>query len=295
MYWIAYTFLLATQLACVSAKPSVLFPLYIYPTPGAWQPLYWALGNNTKVTFKIIINPNSGPVKAGFPAGDLSNYVAAMTTLNQYPNAKTYGYVDTNWPKRPDDDIVRDIDSWKYGPSALIPTGGIFFDDVITNEANAIWSFNNAQSYARLDNFTDIIANPGTTPTFPDPRYPGTTTPSGIYSMANSTLVYENYYGTPYGPSVASNVAAYITSNNQGTPWNKLTAMVYGLPQSAASNNVTGGCAKTNSFLCTFTNSFTNVVGSLYLSDLPLINGGGNYTAFPNNFRAWVSILNGSA
>ncbi|KAI1081934.1 hypothetical protein F5B20DRAFT_533742 [Whalleya microplaca] len=217
-----------------------------------------------------------------------------MTILNTYPNAKTFGYIDTNYHRRNDNDIVADIDAWLYGPKALIPSGGIFFDDVLTDNADALWQMNNVASYARLDNFTELIFNPGTTPAFPDPRYPGTKTPSGVYTMANQTLVYENVWGSKYGPSTASNVSGFINGNNHGVAASRLSAMIYGLPTDATWNNVTGGCATTKSHLCTLTNNFTGVVDTLYLSDLPLVSGGGNYSAFPPDFMKWVGILAGA-
>ncbi|RDW85886.1 hypothetical protein BP5796_04211 [Coleophoma crateriformis] len=296
MFQLLTLFLLVLQLVGVEARPSILFPLYIYPSPGAWNPIYWALGNNTAVTFKIVINPNSGPPNAKLGAADLASYVSAVSVFKKYPNALTYGYVDTNYPNRNDSDIVADIDSWKYYSPALVPTGGIFFDDVHTMQVNGMWQLNNVAAYARADNFTDVIFNPGAAPAFPDPRYPNTQTVSLSYQYANRSLVYENFWGAATGPAVASNVSGFIQANNHGVAYTKLQAAVYQLPGDAVWNNITGGCAKTKSGLCNFTNSFTGVVDSLYLSDLAYIDGvGGNYSTFPNNFMAWAKILNGTA
>ncbi|USW48952.1 Putative Spherulation-specific family 4 [Septoria linicola] len=70
-----------------------LFPLYIYPLSGKWQPLLDAATQYPDVTFTAVINPYSGPDSVnGCPNKD---YVEAVHTLNQHSNIKTMGYVHT--------------------------------------------------------------------------------------------------------------------------------------------------------------------------------------------------------
>ena len=60
------------------SPPTVAIPLYIYPSPQAWEPLHNAIVDNPSVTFQIIINPNNGP---GSAAPD-ANYIAEVARLN---------------------------------------------------------------------------------------------------------------------------------------------------------------------------------------------------------------------
>merc|ERR1711977_487590 len=78
-------------------KSSVLLPLYIYPLPKAWDPLYTAIESHPTLDFTIIINPNSGPGKTGLPDEDYSREIAR---LSKYPNVYMVGYVRVNWCKR---------------------------------------------------------------------------------------------------------------------------------------------------------------------------------------------------
>lgn len=70
----------------------ILFPLYIYPFPNAWDPLFTAARANAALNFLAVINPDSGPGSG--PCPDTST-VSALTTLHSYPNIKTLGYVHT--------------------------------------------------------------------------------------------------------------------------------------------------------------------------------------------------------
>ena len=71
-----------------------LFPLYIYPLSGAWQPLIDQAKLYPDVTFTAVINPYNGPDSdsKGCPNKD---FVEAINSLHQYPNIKTMGYVHT--------------------------------------------------------------------------------------------------------------------------------------------------------------------------------------------------------
>ena len=70
----------------------ILLPLYIYPLPGAWDPLFNAAKANPTVTFQAVINPYSGP---NGPCPDAS-YINATSYLNTIPNIKTLAYVHVN-------------------------------------------------------------------------------------------------------------------------------------------------------------------------------------------------------
>src|SRR6266536_194297 len=61
-------------------KPAhILLPLYIYPEPSAWDPLYASLAAYPNTTFSIIVNPGSGPGASQYPD---SNYISCITKLH---------------------------------------------------------------------------------------------------------------------------------------------------------------------------------------------------------------------
>lgn len=99
-------------LAGSAAATSVLLPLYIYPTPGAWTPVYNAVAANASVHWQIVINPNSGPGPANtYPNSD---YITAISKLNSYKNVELIGYTPTNYTNRPYANVTQDIRTYAY-------------------------------------------------------------------------------------------------------------------------------------------------------------------------------------
>lgn len=76
----------------MSLTPSILAPFYIYPAPGAWEPLYTAATAHPDVRFDIIVNPDTGPGGAACPD---SNWISTLQQLSTYDNIRTLGYVHT--------------------------------------------------------------------------------------------------------------------------------------------------------------------------------------------------------
>lgn len=70
----------------------ILLPLYIYPTPGKWDPLFTAAKNNPDANFIAILNVDSGPGGSICPGADYQN---ATAYLNSIPNIQTLAYVHT--------------------------------------------------------------------------------------------------------------------------------------------------------------------------------------------------------
>ncbi|KAI9794227.1 MAG: hypothetical protein M1816_006153 [Peltula sp. TS41687] len=102
---------------------NIIVPLYVYPDPGAWDPLYEAyywveqrandvslvLGSISKhpsLNFTIIVNPSDGPGDPPYPD---DNYLKEIPRLNQYPNVRTVGYVAINYASRPIQKVLGDI------------------------------------------------------------------------------------------------------------------------------------------------------------------------------------------
>lgn len=123
----------STKLSPPARPLHIFLPLYIYPLPGAWDPLYSALSAHPDTTFSIIVNPGSGPGEGRYPD---SNYTECVSRLHEYPNAHILGYVSTQYAKRDqalvEEDIRKYADwaSWEAeGSSGSIAVDGIFFDE----------------------------------------------------------------------------------------------------------------------------------------------------------------------
>ncbi|GAB1741295.1 hypothetical protein NU219Hw_g6535t1 [Hortaea werneckii] len=70
----------------------ILVPLYMFPFPGAWDPLLQAAQKHPEITFQAIINPDSGPGQGNCPGPE---YSTALANLIAHPNIQTLGYVHT--------------------------------------------------------------------------------------------------------------------------------------------------------------------------------------------------------
>lgn len=114
---------------------SILLPLYIYPSPGSWDPLLTMAATHSNVDFTVIVNPASGPGTDSLPD---ENYVAALRSLDHFPNVNLLGYVRCTYGDRDVADIDEDIakyGDWEAQISDLDDGGlgvtlqGIFLDE----------------------------------------------------------------------------------------------------------------------------------------------------------------------
>ncbi|TPX66142.1 hypothetical protein SpCBS45565_g04668 [Spizellomyces sp. 'palustris'] len=132
----------------------LIFPLYIYPAPTSWDPVYVSLKTNPNTPHILIINPCSGPGTALD-----ANYTAALTQLRRYPNAMLIGYVSTAWGKR-DTDVVRaDIKQW-----ALWDVDGVFLDECSTGVKESDVYRDYKAFVSELWDDGVVVINPGTPP-----------------------------------------------------------------------------------------------------------------------------------
>ncbi|KAI1002288.1 hypothetical protein K3495_g5912 [Podosphaera aphanis] len=110
---------------------SILIPLYVYPSPGAWDPLYTAIEAYPNLNFTIIVNPGNGPGNGVIPD---ANYLREIPRLNSNSNVRTIGYISTSWTKRKLALVLADIDT--YAGWCVISAGlgisGIFLDETPT-------------------------------------------------------------------------------------------------------------------------------------------------------------------
>jgi hypothetical protein len=132
---------------------SILLPLYVYPSVGAWDPVYemfatsvsetsyfllmpvsdqYRVSTHPRVHFTAIVNPNSGPGESALPD---ELYLQAIKRLNAFDNVRTVGYVATTWCARDLSLVLDDIavySGWGgFNPSWAM--NGIFFDETPTN------------------------------------------------------------------------------------------------------------------------------------------------------------------
>lgn len=112
------------------SAPAIVIPLYIYPSPGAWDPLIRAAQAQPDVQFVGIINPNSGPGVEPLPD---ANYQKVLTDLCQISNIQLLGYVHADYGKRKPGTIKSEIDrysDWGTKSSGAFSVQGIFIDEV---------------------------------------------------------------------------------------------------------------------------------------------------------------------
>lgn len=155
-------------------KSSILIPLYVYPAPGAWDPLFAAITNYPSLNFTVVVNPASGP---GMGAGPDGNYTREIPKLNAYGNVQTVGYVSTDYTKRNLSLVLQDIGTYSAWSQNITAPGlgmnGIFLDETPSqyDEASAEY-YETIESAVRSSDGLGInpliIQNPGT---LPDARF----------------------------------------------------------------------------------------------------------------------------
>jgi len=89
-----------------------------------------SLNATSDLNYTIIVNPDSGPGNDSLPNDD---YLPAIQRLNAFPNARTVGYVRTNYTLRPLSDVLQDISTYSgwANSSQGIEMHGIFFDEAV--------------------------------------------------------------------------------------------------------------------------------------------------------------------
>lgn len=101
-------------------KPFILLPLYIYPTPTAWEPLYTSAASSPELDFLVVVNPGNGPGPGVLPD---ANYIEALTRLAGLQNVRIIGYVHCSYGNRLLDDIVADVSAYRGWTEASAQMG----------------------------------------------------------------------------------------------------------------------------------------------------------------------------
>jgi hypothetical protein len=130
------------------AASTVIVPLYIYPQPGAWQPLYEAIAAYPETYFLVIVNPGNGPGPDVLPD---ANYEREIPKLRSHSNVSVYGYVHVQWAKRDLEKVLRDVEIYTLWPKIHAPQAkkdaeplavdGIFVDETPTAADNHTVAF----------------------------------------------------------------------------------------------------------------------------------------------------------
>ncbi|KAK6501034.1 hypothetical protein TWF506_003789 [Arthrobotrys conoides] len=129
---ILLTTVITTTTAASSSSTSltsILIPLYIYPTPKAWDSLYHVITAYPTQPFTIIVNPDSGPGSTRFPD---ESYTEGILKLKKFKNVRLIGYVHVSYTSRKVQDVWKDIDKyvgWDAYKKGAISLDGIFVDE----------------------------------------------------------------------------------------------------------------------------------------------------------------------
>ncbi|KAL4782043.1 Spherulation-specific family 4 [Aspergillus varians] len=210
-------------------KAKVFVPLYVYPAPGAWDPLVNVISAHPDVNFTVVVNPGSGPGPNPLPDG---NYTQEIPRLTAHDNVRVLGYVATTYAKRNISLVRNDIETYAAWPAVSanpkLAVRGIFFDETpqqyhdddlaYLEELNAI--VRNTLGL-RPDNF--VFHNPGAVP---DPRY---------LSTADSTVVFEATYDL-FQERDGARLFEEIPESDRS----KLCAVIHSLPDSVKGSELRG-------------------------------------------------------
>ncbi|KAF3928660.1 Spherulin-4 [Arthrobotrys entomopaga] len=185
-----------TNKASTKAPTSILIPLYVYPSVGAWDPLYNVIDSYPQQPFTVIINPNSGPGTSQFPD---ASYIAGVAKLKTFRNVKLIGYVHVSYTTRNVADVCADISKyagWASYKAASIALSGIFVDEapseVGSRNVNLLYMRRVRNSVLQSFN---AISQPGFTMT-----NPGTIADRQFYAYADSIVSYESPLSNYYDP-----------------------------------------------------------------------------------------------
>ncbi len=152
--WI--TLLLCLPLVARAQEMRIIVPAYFHP--GGATLKYWEQMNTAahKVPLWVIINPADGPGKQTEPES-----AAAFKALRA-AGGRTLGYVDTDYCKRSQVDVLKDIDLWL----SLYPgqTDGFFLDEMTNDDSTEHLDYL-AHVYAYIKSKNPaflVMGNPGT-------------------------------------------------------------------------------------------------------------------------------------
>ncbi|KAL3424695.1 cell surface spherulin 4-like protein [Phlyctema vagabunda] len=250
-----------------SPKSDVLVPLYVYPNPGAWDPLITAIEEHPDLHFTVVVNPENGP---GAQGGPNANYTREIPKLNSYDNVRTVGYVSTNYSARSVDLVLQDIrtyTTWSDTAELNLTMHGIFLDEAPSQYeaarlqyyeqiASSIWSISG------LGSDPLIIHNPGV---IPDERY---------LAFCNLTIAFEGTYSTYKSNDQTKAISQFSASSKYGRK--TFASIVHSVPTQLSTNKVKS-----------FVKNLRSASGSVFVTGLSV----DYYSTFWSGWQQFVSDM----
>ena len=184
---------------------SIILPLYLYPgdNAAAWNDVFSTIEAYPAAQWQVVVNPNSGPGTTGYPSD--SNIIAGIAKLNGYANVNTVGYVDTAHGARDVEAVNAETDvyaSWAgYGGGANIAIGGVYFDDVSSEETSSMYSYYqtvaaHARSSFKSSSSAHVVFNPGYR------------APTQLFAYADTVVEFEDSLANYEGQGIVDQIPA---------------------------------------------------------------------------------------
>ncbi|KAL4937057.1 Spherulation-specific family 4 [Aspergillus oleicola] len=210
-------------------KAKVFVPLYVYPSPGAWDPLVNVISAHPEVNFTVVVNPGSGPGPNPLPDG---NYTQEIPRLTAHDNVRVLGYVATTYANRNVSLVRNDIETYAAWPTVgndpRLAVRGIFFDETPQQY--------DARAFAYLEELTSLVKkSPGLGPDNFVFHNPGVVPDSRYLSTADSTVVFEATYDT-FQERNGARLFEEIPNSNRS----QLCAVVHSLPDNVEGKQLRG-------------------------------------------------------
>ncbi|KAL4882771.1 cell surface spherulin 4-like protein [Aspergillus karnatakaensis] len=207
----------------------VFVPLYVYPAPGAWDPLMNVISAHPDVNFTIVVNPGNGPGPNPLPDG---NYTREVPKLAAHGNVRLLGYVHTTYARRNISLVRRDIETYAAWPTTgadpNLAVRGIFFDETPQRY--------DAADFAYLEELASLVrTTPGLGPDNFVFHNPGVVPDSRYLSLADSTVVFEATYDTFQQRNGAKLFEAIPDSNRR-----QLCAVIHSVPDRVEGSELRG-------------------------------------------------------
>jgi len=250
----------------------ILVPLYIYPLPGAWDPLFNAAKAYPNVTFQAVINPDTGPGAGKCPD---ASYINATSHLNAIPNIKTLAYVHTaarfdcgpyqsyicpcTQPMSALQANITKYQNWNIAGKCTtqdVHIDGIFFDESPSDASNITYMRN-------ITNFAKSTLTHGSTVLFNS----GQAVDTGYWAIADYINVFED-------TEVQYDSADIGALDGEGAYHSQTTMILH---------DYTDGASIMQRDVNTILNEKNDAMAGLYITDL------GIYSEFPTNWMGFVS------
>ncbi|KAF2718212.1 putative cell surface spherulin 4-like protein [Polychaeton citri CBS 116435] len=193
---------LVFSLTAIASATDILLPLYLYPGNDAadWQPVYNALSSYLTVSFKIVIDPDSGPGGPTYPD----------TKLNSYKNALVLGYVHTSYVAQPLSAVQANITKYanwttyaKTTGNKNITIGGIFFNEALSKNTGG-----NVQYMSDAADWAQAKLKSATNPSPEIVFNPGVLTDAAYFDNADLIIQFENAYSAYTSPGTINTFPA---------------------------------------------------------------------------------------